>query len=133
MKLSTAVLLAVTSAEDKKVPPRHPLQRLATLTRFSAEIMNQRFSWLPSKESWVQKFAKNADRMERNFTRGNQRCGFVDPSVPNGGPALERKRRFAEDELERLSNDPSRAIRQITTGYRKWAERYIAGSRIDIF
>merc|ERR1712113_1015705 len=35
MKFSTAVLVAVASAEDKKVPSRHPLQRLARLTEFS--------------------------------------------------------------------------------------------------
>ena len=115
MKLSTAVLLAVASAEDKKVPPRHPLQRLARLTELSDRFMNQWFSCLPSKDTWVRKFQNNARRMEYNFKRGNQRCGFVDASVPNGGPALERKRRFAEDELERLSSEPSRAIKQLTT------------------
>merc|ERR1712154_133956 len=96
MKFSTAVLVAVASAEDKKVPPRHPLQRLARLTEFSAEILNDWYGFLPSKDSWIQKFANNAERMERNFNRGNQRCGFYDENqLPHGGP--ERKRRDLDD------------------------------------
>ena len=40
MKFSAALLATVAVADDKKVPPRHPLQRLNRLTEFSAEIMN---------------------------------------------------------------------------------------------
>merc|ERR1711963_651090 len=99
MKFSTAVMIAVASAEDKKVPPRHPLQRLAKLTEFSAEILNEWYGFLPSKDSWISKFANNAERMERNFNRGNQRCGYYDEdNLPHGGP--ERKRR-EDDDMER--------------------------------
>ena len=126
MKFSAALLFAVAAAEDKKVPPRHPLQRLARLTEFSEEILNEWFSFLPSKDAWINKFANNADRMERNFNRGNQRCGFYDEDqLPHGGP--ERKRRELDDEFDRYNReDPSVGIKQITTGYRKWAERYIS-------
>ena len=124
MKLSFA-LLAVAAAEDKKVPPRHPLQRLERLTQFSAEILDEWFSFVPSVNSWKQKFANNAERMERNFNRGNQRCGFYDADLlPHGGP--ERKRR-SDDDFDRYNReDPSEGIKQITTGYRKWAERYLS-------
>ena len=124
MKFSPALLFAVAAADDKKVPPRHPLGRLATLTRFSEEILTKWFASLASVDNWVSKFANNAARMERNFKRGNQRCGFYDPiSDPiHGGP--ERKRREAEE--ERLSGNPVKAVRQITTGYKKWAERYLS-------
>merc|ERR1712156_737552 len=104
MKFSTAVLVAVASAEDKKVPPRHPLQRLARLTEFSAEIFNDWYGFLPSKDSWIQKFANNAERMERNFNRGNQR-------------------RDADDVDRYNREDPVEGTKQITTGFRKWAER----------
>ena len=127
MKFSPALLFAVAAAEDKKVPPRHPLQRLNKLVEFSEEILNEWYTFLPSKDSWVAKFAANAERMGRNFERGNQRCGFYDEEqMPHGGP--ERKRRDADaDDVERyISSHPSRAIRQLTTGYRKWAERYLA-------
>merc|ERR1712014_477094 len=125
MKFSTAVLVAVASAEDKKVPPRHPLQRLAKLTEFSAEILNEWYTFLPSKDSWISKFANNAERMERNFNRGNQRCGYHDEdNLPHGGP--ERKRR-EDDDMDRYNReDPVQGTKQITTGFRKWAERYIS-------
>merc|ERR1712168_977264 len=126
MKFSTAVLVAVASAEDKKVPPRHPLQRLARLTEFSAEILNDWYGFLPSKDSWIQKFANNAERMELNFNRGNQRCGFYDENQPPHGGPEERKRR-SDDDFDRYNReDPSEGIKQITTGYRKWAERYLS-------
>ena len=125
MKLST-IIFAVAAAEDKKVPPRHPLQRLERLTEFSEELLNNWFSFLPSKDSWINKFANNAARMQRNFERDNQRCGYYDEEqLPHGGP--ERKRRSDDElDLERLSYDPIRAIRQVTTGFRKWAERYLS-------
>ena len=127
MKFSPALLLAVASADDKKVPPRHPLQRLTRLTEFSAELLNDWYSWLPSKDAWVGKFARNAERMERNFNRGNQRCGHYDENqLPHGGPA-DRKRREADDDVFRYDReDPAKGTKQITTGFRKWAERYIS-------
>ena len=126
MKFSPALLLAVASADDKKVPPRHPLQRLTRLTEFSAELLNDWYSWLPSKDAWVAKFANNAERMERNFNRGNQRCGHYDENqLPHGGPA-ERKRRADDDVFRYDREDPAVGTKQITTGFRKWAERYIS-------
>merc|ERR1712115_225218 len=66
MKLSFA-LLAVAAADDKKVPPRHPLQRLNRLTEFSHEILDDWFSFVPSKAAWKRKFTRNAERMKTNF------------------------------------------------------------------
>ena len=125
MKLAT-IIFAVAAAEDKKVPPRHPLQRLQRLTEFSEEILNEWFGFLPSKDNWIAKFANNAGRIERNFNRGNQRCGFYDENqLPHGGP--ERKRRSDDDfEIRYDREDPATGIKQITTGYRKWAERYLS-------
>merc|ERR1711915_42023 len=126
MKFSSAVLFAVASAQDKKVPPRHPLQRLNRLTEFTAEIMNDWFSFLPSKDAWKNKFATNADRMERNFSRGNQRCGFYDENeLPHGGPEAARERRDVDSDERYDREDPAVGIKQLTTGYRKWAERYL--------
>ena len=90
MKLSSAVsIFAVASAQndEKKVPPRHPLQRLNRLTEFAEEIMNEHFDFLPSQDAWINKFKKNSERMGRNFERGNQRCGYYDETqLPHGGP-----------------------------------------------
>ena len=128
MKFSPALLFAVAAADNKKVPPRHPLQRLNKLVEFSEEILNEWYTFLPSKDSWVAKFAANAERMERNFNRGNQRCGYYDESSEHGGPAAaERKRREASSDLDRYNReDPVEGTKQITTGFRKWAERYIS-------
>ena len=134
MKFSPALLFAVAAAEDKKVPPRHPLQRLNKLVEFSEEILNEWYTFLPSKDSWVAKFAANAERMERNFNRGNQRCGYYDESSEHGGPAAERKRREASSDLDRYNReDPVEGTKQITTGFRKWAERYLANDKEGAF
>ena len=124
MKTFAVALVAAASA-DKKVPPRHPLQRLNRLTEFTEELLTDWFSFLPSQQAWINKFAKNAERMERNFNRGNQRCGFYDENqLPHGGP--ERKRRDLDDVDRYNREDPVEGTKQITTGFRKWAERYIS-------
>ena len=82
-----ALIAAAAETNEKKVPPRHPLQRLNRLVQFSHEIIDQWYTWLPSKDSWKDKFSKNGERMERNFNRGNQRCGYYDGNqLPHGGP-----------------------------------------------
>ena len=132
MKFSAAVLATVAVAQndgDRKVPPRHPIQRLNRLVEFSAELLTQWYSFLPSQQSWISKFANNAERMERNFERGNQRCGFYDENqLPHGGPSERRKREIDADSIwDRYDReDPSVGTKQITTGFRKWAERYLS-------
>ena len=89
MKIS-AITLASTSllavADDRKVPPRHPLQRLRRLNQFASEILNSdefALSGKPGKwiKMWEGKFSANAERMKENFERGNQRCGFYDAEM----------------------------------------------------
>ena len=48
MKISCALLATVALADNKKVPPRHPLQRLQRLTEFSEELLNE---WYDLKKS----------------------------------------------------------------------------------
>ena len=131
MKFSAAVLATVAVAQDgdRKVPPRHPLQRLNRLVEFSHELLDDWYTWLPSQDSWKGKFERNAERMERNFERGNQRCGFYDENqLPHGGPSERRKREIDADSIwDRYDReDPSVGTKQITTGFRKWAERYLS-------
>ena len=81
MKLSQIFLAGLVTADEKKVPPRHPLQRLDRLVQFSDEILNSgAFNNKSNKwiNRWSDKFSINADRMKKNFMRGNQRCGFYD-------------------------------------------------------
>ena len=63
--------------------------------------------------------------MERNFSRGSQRCGHYDEFSEHGGPA-DRKRRDLDDVFRYNREDPAEGTKQITTGFRKWAQRYIA-------
>ena len=84
MKLSTICLTGLASATEKKVPPRHPLQRINRWIKFTSGFLNsgafnnKSFSWI---RMWERKFARNAHRMKRNFRRGNQRCGFFDENL----------------------------------------------------
>ena len=131
MKFSVVFLIAVATAQDgdRKIPPRHPRQRLNRLVEFSHELLDDWYTWLPSQQSWKGKFERNAERMERNFERGNQRCGFYDENqLPHGGPSERRKREIDADSIwERYDReDPSVGTKQITTGFRKWAERYLS-------
>ena len=89
--------------------------------------------------SWISKFNTNAGRMTRAFQRTE--CGFYDSAMlPHGGPdpspnlrpgGRPRNRRQAEDSYEGSDgsllrydkNNPMTGIKQITTGYRKWAQR----------
>ena len=103
------------------MPSRTPPQRLAKLVQFSEEILNGWFDELASKERWIAKFSSNADRMASAYDK----CGFYDPSLPDGGPR-QRRDIGDDDDLRYNQNDPRDAVKQITTGFRKWAERYIA-------
>merc|ERR1711881_618382 len=67
--MGSAALLATVAVVEKKVPPRHPLQRLNKLTMFSEELMNDWFGALPSKDNWIAKFATNAGRTTRTKCR----------------------------------------------------------------
>ena len=84
MKLSSALVVAAYAQQgDKKVPPRHPLQRLERLVEFGNEIMDDWFDFLPSQTRWQGKFKRNADRMALAF----ERCGYYDAAtMPHGGP-----------------------------------------------
>ena len=58
----------------------------------------------------------------------NPRCSFYDDSLTHGGPeGSTRKRRSLSDDFDRYDRaNPLKGAKQITTGFRKWAARYIA-------
>jgi len=136
MKTFAVALVAAASA-DKKVPPRHPLQRLARLNEFAVEWCNDNLT-AKQAANWSGKFDNNVARFEARF----ERCGYYDENnLPHGGPSGDRKRRDAGDDLVDACNDPQnplcrydksnplRGIKQITNGFRKWAERYLANDK----
>ena len=140
MKLSVAAIVAVASAQDKKVPPRHPLQRLNKLNKFAAEWCNANLDE-KAAANWEGKFDRNVARFERRF----ELCGFYDENqLPHGGPkpADDNRERREEDELAFLDcegalcprydkTNPVRGIQQITKGFSKWAQRYVAECKLQ--
>jgi len=192
-------MAAVAVANDKKVPPRHPLNRLNKLrffyNSFAADVVNDRLG-SGVADRFATRFGTNMlDNFENAFNRDN--CGYYDNSSKHGGPdpspefrenGKPRNRRdddaneievdyevieswcddkqdnFSPEQhgiccglyrdghtdtdfcgpmaprsgnnkgnsYDRLANEPSLRWRQITTGTRKWIERYInncAGQR----
>ena len=85
MKLSVISLAGLATSTEEQESPRHPvIQRLNRLVEFTSEILNSG-AFQNKSEKWIQmwekKFETNAGRMEQNFLRGNQRCGFFDQNV----------------------------------------------------
>ena len=66
--------------------------------------------------------------MGRNFQRGSQKCGFYDHNqLPHGGPKERKRREVDDDDFRYDTNNPKMGVKQITTGFSKWATRYIGG------
>merc|ERR1711868_101513 len=124
MKLFVPALFALATAE-KKVPPRHPLQRLNKLNKFANEWVSDNLTGKQAA-NWGPKFDRNTGRMEKRF----ELCGFYDENSEHGGPR-ERRQAQEEDDITGPEgrydqSNPMRGIQQITRGFSKWAERYIA-------
>ena len=86
MKLTIVACLGFLSAsEEKKVPPRHPLQRLRRLNQFAQEWLEDN---LPKQvsEHWKPKFDRNTSRFERRF----QICPFYKPGHGQHGGIVRR-------------------------------------------
>jgi len=132
--MKTIAALITIAAADKKVPPRHPLQRLAKLNSFANEWLNDNMDAKVAAH-WGPKFDRNTARFERRF----ELCGFYDENqLPHGGPSGDRKRRADEttDVLDGLEpkydkENPMKGLLQITNGFRKWAERYIEDCKLQ--
>ena len=132
-----ALALVASASADKKVPPRHPLQRLERLKFFAAEWCTDNLT--PKQaNNWIPKFDRNVARFKRRF----ELCGWYDETqLPHGGPKPERKRR--DDDLVENCEDaqnplcrydksnPLTGIRQITRGFSKWAERYVSMCKVQ--
>ena len=123
MKLFVATFVALAAAE-KKVPPRHPLQRLSKLNSFAVEWVEDNLTEKQA-ENWTGKFERNSARLEKRFDQ----CGFYDETSEHGGP---RERRAADGDMIRYDqSNPMRGIQQITRGFSKWAQRYVADCKVQ--
>jgi len=193
MKVSIATLALVAQADDRKVPPRHPLQRIAKLGVFMDNFATEMVGLGKMKQGQADRFSNRMDNflgsMEAAFNRPN--CGHYDADQgKHGGPdenaeinfntGKPRNRRDIDEEdlheatnewcaaqlaegyanadgdfntgnyaeccgfsddycidgvqaprsgkksaYDRLSPNTELKWKQITTGVRKWAQRYI--------
>ena len=140
---TVALVSGLVAADNKKVPPRTPKQRLNTLSRFYKEYVETFI-----EQTRPGRAAKQMERIDSMTTAmmatyhkikpdgsGLRACSFFDPTVPNGGPRPsnnngDRKRRDvdAEDPFDvyeqrlqdgersasvRLSDDSALALRQV--------------------
>ena len=124
----------LAAAEDRKVPPRRPGQRLSTLRMFFKDYINSNVA--EKRPDRVSNMYRGVDRLADSMRVSFEKCGFFDPSVPNGGPrpgsnvSEGRKRRDVDvedpfdvyeqklqdgerSESVRLSNDQALAFRQV--------------------
>jgi hypothetical protein len=193
MKIIAGLAIAV-AANEKKVPPRDPMQRLNTLRRFMTNFATEVATPIAGA-GYAGRLEKRMHNMVDSMGSAYERptCGYFDSSSKHGGPdpnpnerpnGKPRNRRFAAEDLQeeleaecanglanvsdtvanecclyvdgwseaneafcskgvrakkgkkdpwdRLSDDPALKWKQIMTGCRKWAERYIgncAGQR----
>jgi len=122
MRVFAATVFALVYGDEKKVPPRTPLQRLNRLNKFANEWVADN---LTDKQAanWGPKWDRNSARMEKRF----EQCGFFDPNVEHGGPRPDD-----DDTVLRYDkSNPMMGIKQITTGFAKWAERYVAECKLQ--
>ena len=98
MKLSF-VLTAVSLADDRKVPPRTPPQRLNTLHRFATEWIESQIGVELNRPNRADIMKESFDRLYERQVEAYENCGYFDPSVANGGPRPARKRRSDSDNV----------------------------------
>ena len=137
-----ALVSGLVAADNKKVPPRTPTQRLNTLSRFYKEYVDTFIKQSrPARANFhKERIDSMTTAMMATFIKrkpdgsGLRSCSFFDPNVPNGGPRPDnngdRKRRDvdAEDPFDvyeqrlqdgersasvRLSADSALALRQV--------------------
>ena len=106
---------------ERKVPPRHPIQRLKKLISFSEELMDRKFLWWDRRIKYKETFQRIGNNIEQAFYR----CGSyeVGDDEAEEDENVDDQRSTPESRYNKL--DPCVAAKQITTGFRKWAERYL--------
>jgi hypothetical protein len=131
MKVSIATLALVAQADDRKVPPRHPLQRMNKLNEFMDNFAAEMVANGNMKQGQADRFSNRMDnflgQMKAAFNRPN--CGHYDADQgKHGGPdenahinfntGKPRNRRdIDEEDLHEATNEWCAA--QLAEGYGK--------------
>lgn len=89
MKIASGLVIAASALDiDRKVPPRHPVNRLARLQSFCTSLTQA--EWIV--EGKTHRFIKLAQRCENWADSRNanfEKCGSYDADLPHGGPDPE--------------------------------------------
>ena len=117
--LSASTGIGSGPVQDKSIADTDPIRRLDRLNEFAQIWLDRYFGEAkPSMVSrWGAKFDKNVSRFKRRY----EICG--EDSQALTGRSLE------EFELKIDNDDPSKAIVQITTGFSKFAHRFLNGCK----
>ena len=97
---SSLVLFATAAqANERKVPPRTPAQRLNTLERFMKEWVQMQIAGEINRPSRAAKMiAQGVERLETRMTEAAAKdCFYFNPDLTHGGPAPKRKLFFSEN------------------------------------
>jgi len=111
MKISSAIIIASVAANDRKVPPRTPTQRLNTLHRFMNNWVGAEIAGTINRPSRAQNMIdRGVARIEAKLTEAaGKECFFFDPALPNGGPRVQERKRRSNDwvgvELTRIQRE----------------------------
>jgi len=107
MKIAAGLVIAISALEiDRKVPPRHPKNRLARLQEFCIALTKA--DWIVAGKSnrfvaFADKCTNWADKRDGNFNR----CGSYNPDLPNGGP---------DPNSEKAAQEPNSYVANWDTG-----------------
>ena len=150
---SAALIFALASANDRKVPSKTPPERLVRLHGFATRWIDANIASALGRPDRADRMTTNVGRMVTKLDAGFDKCGFFDPTVPFGGPRPQNQRKIKlrggkyqrkgrakrdventgdeildQEELRsvRLSSNPVDSWRQIGTAFRKWIYRYIS-------
>lgn len=121
MKLFGAILFTAAFAV-KSVPTKTPLERMEQLQRHITRLMADHLSCHKKVGQWESKMNGVCDRAVAAYTRNDRPCSFFDDGVEHGGPEPEEE----DEELRYNELDAIASINGITSGMRKWSQRYLA-------
>lgn len=139
MKIAIASTIALAAAQkgEKKVPPRHPTQRLAKLgvfyENFFAEMAEQGLMKQREADRRAARAEGFLDSMERAFNRKN--CGYYSGEGKHGGPdpnpeikpnGKPRNRRTADNEEDLTEDAIAWCQDEVTDSYMvqgEWSEK----------
>ena len=106
MKIFNAIVLgsSLVAADNKKVPPRTPAQRLNTLKRFAGEWVNLQIGVTINRPNRAQRMVDiGIERLESKMTEAASKdCFYFDPTVPNGGPNPNSSREYSKFWISKL-------------------------------